>query len=89
MAARQRVEREVQVDVSLVSEDQIFGRQDLPHYVYWAPLEPSCFRRGSSLETQSWSTRLFSGPITAGKVPGKVTLEASLGDGSHVLLKKS
>jgi hypothetical protein len=59
------------------------------HYVYLGPSGAELFSKRFNVETQSWSTRLFSGPITVGELPGKVTLEASLRDGLRVLLKKS
>lgn len=80
--------RDVQVDVSLVNEDQIVGSKTFALRVV-GPSGAELFSKTYTVETQPWSARLFSGRATVGEAPGKVTLEAELRDGSRVLLKKS
>ncbi len=83
-----KADGEVQVDVSLVNEDQITGSKTL-HVRATGPSGAELFSREDTVEAQPWSTRLFSGPIRSGGEPGKVTLEAELRDGTRVLVKKT
>jgi hypothetical protein len=79
--------REVQVDVSLVNEEQISGSKTLALRVV-GPSGAQLFSKTLNVDTGSWSARLFSGTVPAGDEPGKVTLQAELRDDSRVLLKK-
>lgn len=83
-----KADREVQVDVSLVNEDQIAGSRTLALRAL-GPSGAELFSKSATVEAQPWSTRLFSGPVRVGGEPGKVTLEVELRDGSRVLVKKT
>jgi len=83
-----KVGHEVQVDVSLVNEDQIAGNKTLALRVT-GPSGTELLSRTQTVEAQPWSARLFSSLVPVGEEPGRVTVQAELLDGSRVLLKKS
>lgn len=83
-----KADREVQVDVSLINEDQIAGSKTFALRAV-GPSGAELFSKSGTAEAQPWSTRLFSGLVPVGGEPGKVILEAELRDGSRVLVKKT
>jgi hypothetical protein len=80
--------REVQLEVSLVNEDQIAGSKTLAIRAT-GPSGAELFSQTQTVEARPWSTRLFSGKVPVGPEPGRVTLEAELREGPRVLLNKS
>lgn len=83
-----RTDGQVQVNVTLINEDQISGNKTLALRAI-GPSGTELFSRDDTVEAQPWSTRLFSGLVPAGEQPGKLTLQAELRDGSNVVVKKT